>query len=213
MEDKDKNIDPNNPDDPNNPGDKDPETYSKEEYDKVKTAQANQSKALDEERKLRKQDSDELKTFRDAETKRNEDEQKKKWKYLDLIEEKDKQILDMKWKAESWDKHQTERKETLTNEVVDLTSKLDPDVFEKNKFILDDLNLEKQASFLKNLTEMTWKKDFWKNPDKKDEKKVDLKWNDLKIADYEAKQKLGEKVSPTQRADYLNLLREKLNKS
>lgn len=190
-----------------------PKTYSQEDYDKVKTAQENQSKALEVERGKRKADSEELETFRNAENKKAEDSKKKNWKYLELIEEKDWLIKSMKEKSDSWDKYQTDTKDRLTNEVTDLTSKLDPEVLEKNKFILDDLNLEKQAKFLKNLTDTNNPKDFWKDP-KKDWTKEKKDWSkeELIIKDYEARKKLGEKQSPTQTADYLNALRKDLIK-
>ena len=188
-----------------------PKTYSQEDYDKVKTAQENQSKALEVERGKRKADSEELEKFRNAENKKAEDSKKKNWKYLELIEEKDWLIKSLQEKSDSWDKYQTDTKERLFSEVSDLTSKLEPEVLEKNKFILEDLTLEKQAKFLKNLTD-TNTKDFWKDPKKWGEKQKDWSKEELVIKDYEARQKLGEKQSPTQRADYLNALRKDLIK-
>jgi hypothetical protein len=93
-----------------------------------------------------------LQKYRDEEKKNLENEQKKKGKYIELIENKDKEILelnksilDLKEKASAWDSFQEEQKANLEKEYTELTAKIDKNILEKNNFILEDLNLEKKV--------------------------------------------------------------------
>jgi hypothetical protein len=53
-------------------------TYSAEEYTKLKEVESNKTKALEEERNLRKLDSEELTKYREIENKRLEEDKKSK---------------------------------------------------------------------------------------------------------------------------------------
>lgn len=139
-------------------------TYTAEEYSKLKEVESNKTKALEEERNLRKLESEELAKYREAENKRIEDEKKSKGKYLELIESKDKEILSLKEWFDNWNKYLSEKEVSLKSEFEDLSTKINPEVLEKNKFILEDLSLDKKVGFLKNLQELTKPSDFWKNP-------------------------------------------------
>jgi len=149
-------------------------TNSIESADKVdnsakdyKVLYENMQKAMNEERAKRKEKdskNSEIQTEYDRlkaeESKRLEEEKKKKWKFEELLQEKNSLIEELKEKAENWEKFQSAQKEKVTLELAEIESKVPQEVKEQNSLILNKLDEEGKIAFYNKLLELSKKPDF-----------------------------------------------------
>ena len=178
---------------------------SKEEYLKLQELNNNKTIAIKKEREEAQALKQRLSEFEAKEKEQQEKEMKKKWQFEELLKEKETLISQLQEKASKYDEYliikQKETQEKLTN----LMSEIPEEVIKDNNDILEDLTDEKKIKFLEKLRP-TKKEAF--NPEVKKEWKAsedEVAFNTLK-----SKIEKWEKVSPTERATYLNLLRAKL---
>lgn len=159
---------------------------SKEDFEKLQELEANKSIALKKEREERATEKAELEEFRKARSESLEKDKLKKWKFEEVISEKDSQIAELSEKAWLYDKYITEKAETLTKELAELTNAIAPELLEENQFILDDLTDEKKVKFLRKLSEKKdnnfdnksndWERQSWKTDYEEAKAKWDVMW-------------------------------------
>lgn len=181
--------------------DKKDESLTAEEIAKLKQHKDNLDKALKQEREYRKAKEAELEELRKFKSDLEEKEKIKKGKLEELLAEKEKIIEELSVKAKSFDELMEKKQAEIKSKLEELTWKLSEDELADNKDILEDLSDENKIKYLERILNTNQKKDF--NPETKDKKE---KATDLQIL--EEKLSKWVKLSPTERANYLTLLRQ-----
>lgn len=146
-----------------------------ERLKKLEETDANKSKAIEEERKARKEAEARLKAIDDEKAKVKEEELKKKWEYEiiikqkdEIIASKDKEIETYKWFYDKAIAETTAENEKLLKEIPN----------EEQEFVkeaIDWKELLAQNKLLKNFVEKFKKPDFWKKAWEWDSKAWDEK--------------------------------------
>jgi len=174
---------------------------TKEEFERLQELEKNKSIALKQEREEKKALQEKLAEFEAKEKAEAEKEAKKKGQYEELLAKKDEEIKTLAEKALAFDKLQEERQKELKTKLDELTGKVGDEVIKDNSDILEELSDEKKIKFLEKMLSTNEAKGFDGEAKKSDDQKV----NDFEVL----KEKLSKgKITPTERANYLNLLRQ-----
>lgn len=184
MEDKNPNPSPEDvkPTDGSN-SDKQTFEVSKEDFEKLQELEKNKSTALKQEREEKKALAEKLAIYEAKEKEADEKEKLKKWKYEEVLSEKEKLIESLTEKANNWDSYLTQKQEQIKNELTELLNNTDEALLKENEEILTDLSDEKKILFLKRIQSLKAKPDFnWEawNSEKKKGTEDDIKMEEAK---------------------------------
>lgn len=176
-------------------------------YKKAMEEARNKAKIIAEQNSTLTEELETLKKYKeDIENK----EKMKKGQYEDIIKDQAMKIDELSKIATQFEAIEIKRKESLQSEYDNLTSTLNKELLTKYEPVVWKLELEDKVNFLKTLSEDVTKKDFSTTP-----KGGGKDWASKGEGELfnTLKQKINswEKVTPSERWEYLNLLRKTLN--
>lgn len=146
--------------------------------------------------------NEELAWFRSDKEKKEQKEKIEKGQAKEIIDQKDKEIAELKKKADLYDQIVTEKNETLQTELDTLLTTIPESILSEYTDIAENLDLEKKVKLYKTLVTTTKKPDFTSTP--KSEGNQKSEWT-TELDKLLQKQKAWE-LSPKEKIDLLWLI-------